>query len=109
MQAASSWLCIYPRGLRELLVFIKKEYNNPVLYVTENGNTSIKVLNLSFQILYAYCNNINKANENLTKLIKMIGVDEFNDPTLSLEEALIDTYRLDYYYRHLYYVQAAIK
>ncbi|CAL0304188.1 unnamed protein product [Lupinus luteus] len=71
--AASTWLCIYPKGFLELLLFIKKEYNNPVIYITENG------------------------------------YDEYNDPTLSLEEALIDTYRVDYFYRHLYYLQIAIR
>ncbi|MED6126117.1 Beta-glucosidase 13 [Stylosanthes scabra] len=71
--AASDWLCIYPRGFHELLLFIKKQYSNPVIYITENG------------------------------------YDEFNDPTLSLEEALIDTYRIDYFYRHLYYLHTAIR
>jgi len=37
------------------------------------------------------------------------GIDEFNDPTLSIEEVLIDTYRIDYYYRHLFYLKSAIK
>lgn len=36
-------------------------------------------------------------------------MDELNDPTLSLEEALMDTYRIDYFYRHLYHVSSAIK
>lgn len=36
-------------------------------------------------------------------------MDELNDPTLSLEEALMDTYRIDYFYRHLYYISTAIK
>ena len=41
-------------------------------------------------------------------LLLCIGVDEFNDPSLSLEEALADTTRIDYYYSHLYYLQTAI-
>ncbi|XP_054815058.1 beta-glucosidase 12-like isoform X2 [Prosopis cineraria] len=70
---ASDWLCIYPRGLQKLLLYIKRKYNNPVIYITENG------------------------------------YDEYNDPTLSLEEALKDIYRIDYYYRHLYHLQTAIR
>ncbi|KAL1345214.1 hypothetical protein AAHE18_08G101900 [Arachis hypogaea] len=30
------------------------------------------------------------------------GIDEYNDPTLSLEEALLDTFRVDFYYHHLF-------
>ncbi|CAN6692630.1 unnamed protein product [Malus baccata var. baccata] len=37
------------------------------------------------------------------------GVDEFNNSTLSLDDALYDTNRTDYYNRHLCYLQAAIK
>ncbi|KAM5582563.1 beta-glucosidase 12-like [Rosa sericea] len=72
-QAASSWLYVYPKGIRDLLVYTKTKYNDPPIYITENG------------------------------------IDEFNDPKLSLEEALYDTQRVDYYFRHLYYVQKAIK
>ncbi|BAT91797.1 hypothetical protein VIGAN_07042600 [Vigna angularis var. angularis] len=71
--AASSWLYVYPRGIRELLLYIKQKYNNPLIYITENG------------------------------------VDEFNDPTLSLEESLLDTLRIDYHYRHLFYLHSAIR
>ncbi|KAJ7982476.1 Beta-glucosidase [Quillaja saponaria] len=69
----SNWLYVYPRGFRNLLLYTKRKYNNPILYITENG------------------------------------VAEKNDPSLSLEEALMDTYRIDYYYRHLYYLLSAIK
>ncbi|KAI5390747.1 beta-glucosidase 12 [Lathyrus oleraceus] len=72
-RAASPWLFVYPRGIQELLLYTKTKYNNPLIYITENG------------------------------------MDEFNDPTLSLEEALSDTYRIDYFYRHLYYISSAIK
>lgn len=37
------------------------------------------------------------------------GILESNDQNLSLEEALIDYQRIDYHYRHLYYLQKAIK
>ncbi|KAL5567252.1 hypothetical protein UlMin_030416 [Ulmus minor] len=37
------------------------------------------------------------------------GIDEFNNPKLSLKEALIDKQRVDYYYRHLSYLKKAIK
>ncbi|CAL0323878.1 unnamed protein product [Lupinus luteus] len=71
--AASFWLYVYPRGILDVLLYIKHKYNNPVIYITENG------------------------------------VDELDDPNLSLEEALNDTYRIDYHYQHLYYLQIAIK
>ncbi|XP_058073481.1 beta-glucosidase 12-like isoform X11 [Magnolia sinica] len=71
-QAASPWLYVYPQGIRDVLVHVKKRYNNPVIYVTENG------------------------------------VDEFSNDSLSLEEALQDNMRIDYYHRHLLFVQSAI-
>ncbi|KAF3452587.1 hypothetical protein FNV43_RR03020 [Rhamnella rubrinervis] len=72
-KAASAFINIYPGGIRDLLLYIKTKYHNPLIYITENG------------------------------------VDEFNDPKLSLEEALVDNQRIDYHYRHLYYLRRAIK
>ncbi|AES86837.2 putative beta-glucosidase [Medicago truncatula] len=46
---------------------------------------------------------------NPTIIITENGMNEDNDSTLSLEEALMDTNRIDYYYRHLYYVSSAIR
>ncbi|XP_008229698.1 PREDICTED: beta-glucosidase 12-like [Prunus mume] len=71
-KGASEWLNVYPQGIQDLLLYTKKKYHNPVIYITENG------------------------------------VDEFNDPKLSLAEALNDTYRIDYYNRHLHYIQSSI-
>ncbi|PWA64697.1 beta-glucosidase 9 GH1 family [Artemisia annua] len=28
---------VYPKGLRDLLVYMKEKYNNPTIYITENG------------------------------------------------------------------------
>ncbi|KAL6187982.1 hypothetical protein ACLB2K_039377 [Fragaria x ananassa] len=72
-EAASDWLYVYPEGIRELLLYTKEKYNNPLIYITENGR------------------------------------DEHNDPKLSLEEALADTHRIDFYYKHLHYLHEAIK
>uniref|UniRef100_A0A6N2KKK3 Beta-glucosidase n=1 Tax=Salix viminalis TaxID=40686 RepID=A0A6N2KKK3_SALVM len=38
-KAASEWLFVYPRGIRDLLLYVKREYNNPLIYITENGYT----------------------------------------------------------------------
>jgi len=72
-QAASSWLFVYPRGIKDLLLYTKKKYNLPVIYITENG------------------------------------IDEFNNATWTLQEALADYQRIDYYSRHLRFLLNAIK
>ncbi|KAM1151663.1 hypothetical protein ACFX19_034962 [Malus domestica] len=70
--AASIWLAVYPKGIREILLYAKHKYNNPLIYITENG------------------------------------LDEFDDPTLSLPQSLNDTHRIDYHYHHLDYLRKAI-
>ncbi|CAM8958245.1 unnamed protein product [Rhodiola kirilowii] len=36
-QAASSWIHVYPKGIHDLLIYTKEKYNNPKIYITENG------------------------------------------------------------------------
>ncbi|KAJ9174476.1 hypothetical protein P3X46_013114 [Hevea brasiliensis] len=36
-RAYSPWLYIYPKGIRYLLNYTKDRYNDPVIYITENG------------------------------------------------------------------------
>ncbi|XP_071682646.1 beta-glucosidase 12-like [Lolium perenne] len=33
----TSWLYVYPQGFRDLMLYIKENYGNPTVYVTENG------------------------------------------------------------------------
>ncbi|CAJ2652567.1 unnamed protein product [Trifolium pratense] len=42
-------------------------------------------------------------------LANVTSIDENNDPTLSLDEALNDIHRIKYYYDHLLYLQSAIR
>ncbi|CAL5016402.1 unnamed protein product [Urochloa decumbens] len=71
-QAASTWLFVYPQGFRELLLYVKEAYGNPIVYITENG------------------------------------IDEHNNKSLSLQEALKDDARIDYHHKHLVALQSAI-
>ncbi|XP_020245593.1 beta-glucosidase 24-like [Asparagus officinalis] len=36
-----SWIYVHPEGIRELLIYIKENYNNPNIYITENGTAEI--------------------------------------------------------------------
>jgi len=38
MQFGAEWLYIYPKGIRQLLLYTKTKYKNPLIYITENGN-----------------------------------------------------------------------
>ncbi|XP_057866013.2 beta-glucosidase 13-like isoform X1 [Cryptomeria japonica] len=71
--AASSWLHVYPPGIGKLLNYIKKRYDNPLIFITENG------------------------------------IDEKNDDTFTITQALNDTWRIDYHSKHLAFVQRAIR
>ncbi|KAL3537319.1 hypothetical protein ACH5RR_000685 [Cinchona calisaya] len=39
----ASFLHVYPKGLTDLLVYVKKNYNNPIIYITENGLAEINI------------------------------------------------------------------
>uniref|UniRef100_A0A453D9P9 Uncharacterized protein n=1 Tax=Aegilops tauschii subsp. strangulata TaxID=200361 RepID=A0A453D9P9_AEGTS len=72
-QAASPWLYVYPQGFRDLLLYIKDNYHNPTIYITENG------------------------------------IDEANNKSLPLKEALKDDARIEYHHRHLDALLSAIR
>ncbi|KAK3002396.1 hypothetical protein RJ639_021495 [Escallonia herrerae] len=70
--SASDWLSIYPEGMQKLLVYIKKTYKDPLIYITENG------------------------------------VDETNNASLTVLEALNDTTRTEFLQDHLFYLHKAM-
>ena len=37
LQAGSDWFYIYPQGIQDLLEYTTEKYNNPIIYITENG------------------------------------------------------------------------
>ncbi|CAI9290175.1 unnamed protein product [Lactuca saligna] len=59
-KGGSDWLRSYPQGIHDLLVYIKNNYNNPIIYITENGvdepnNSSLSlrtVLQDDFRVQY---------------------------------------------------------
>lgn len=59
--AESPWLNVVPRGIRDVLLWLAERYDNPEVYITENG------------------------------------VDAPGESDMPLEEALNDTFRVDFY------------
>ncbi|KAJ3677649.1 hypothetical protein LUZ60_003373 [Juncus effusus] len=43
----SAWFYIYPPGIRNLMLYTKVKYNNPIIYITENGVTTLRNDNLT--------------------------------------------------------------
>nr|XP_006816933.1 PREDICTED: lactase-phlorizin hydrolase-like [Saccoglossus kowalevskii] len=62
------WLGHAPWGLRKLLQWMKEEYSNPVIYITENGvpkrSDTQAMLNDTWRSMY-YLSNINKHSKKL--------------------------------------------
>ena len=39
LQTASDWLYVYPKGFKNVLLYLKEKYEDPLIYITENGNS----------------------------------------------------------------------
>ncbi|VAI19003.1 unnamed protein product [Triticum turgidum subsp. durum] len=72
-QAYTEFLFVYPPGIHELMLYAKRRYGNPPVYVMENG------------------------------------IDEGNNSSLPIREALKDPARINYHYKHLLFLNLAIK
>ncbi|RVW93563.1 beta-glucosidase 12 [Vitis vinifera] len=55
-KAASDWLYVYPEGIGDILLYTKENFNNPIIYITENGidelNTNTILLEDNMRIDY---------------------------------------------------------
>ncbi|KAL6966370.1 Glycosidase [Sarracenia purpurea var. burkii] len=71
----SAWLYVYPKGIADLLIYIKNKYNSPRIFITETGVDQL----------------------------------DTSEHPLTIEKALNDGVRIQYYRQHLRYVQHAIK
>ncbi|KAI4345750.1 hypothetical protein L6164_012848 [Bauhinia variegata] len=49
-EPTASGLYVYPKGLRSLLCFIKDKYNNPLIYITENGMAQFNFPTLPIEV-----------------------------------------------------------
>ncbi|XP_022736507.1 vicianin hydrolase-like [Durio zibethinus] len=67
-----SWLFIYPNGLRELMVYIKEKYNNPPIYVTENGVAEANNASLTVKEAIKDGTRIRSLDGHLKSLLKAI-------------------------------------
>ncbi|KAJ6803992.1 beta-glucosidase 12-like [Iris pallida] len=45
----TEWIYVYPQGIQDLLLYTKTKYNNPVIYITENGLDEKSNENLSLK------------------------------------------------------------
>ncbi|GJQ82453.1 hypothetical protein Trydic_g11865 [Trypoxylus dichotomus] len=69
--SGSSWLKVYPEGLRMLLVWIHEHYNAPEIIITENGFSDITGT-------LEDCRRINYYNSYLEEVLKAIHDDGVN-------------------------------
>lgn len=46
LQATCEWIYVYPQGIYDLMVYVKRKYKNPTIYITENGKRLIPYVSL---------------------------------------------------------------
>lgn len=68
--SASDWLKIVPWGIRKLLVWLKKTYNNPEIIITENGVSETGTLKDDIRIRYY--------RDYLSNILDAILIDKVN-------------------------------
>ncbi|KAK2648252.1 hypothetical protein Ddye_015741 [Dipteronia dyeriana] len=66
------FIYIYPQGLQKILEFIKKEYQNPTIYITENGVTEKRNDSLPVNVALKDQHRINYVVQHLYRIRKAI-------------------------------------
>lgn len=67
LDSGSSWLKVTPSGFRTILNFIKEQYGNPPIYITENGISERGDMDLNdVHRIHYYENYINQALKGIT-------------------------------------------
>lgn len=70
IESGSFWLKVTPFGFRKILKFIKEEYGNPPIYVTENGISERGPVDLNdIHRTHYYENYINQALKGIKRRI----------------------------------------
>ncbi|XP_070575582.1 cytosolic beta-glucosidase-like [Ptychodera flava] len=69
-RAESNWLYVVPWGIRRLLAWIKNEYNDPPIYVTENGFSTADIDELDD------VDRVNYYRSYINEVLKAIDIDE---------------------------------
>ncbi|KAL2481860.1 Beta-glucosidase 17 [Abeliophyllum distichum] len=77
-QAASSWLHIVPWGIYKVMLFIQEKYNDPIIYITENGVDELNDKTLSSTECLSDEIRVNYHQEHLYYLKKAMNM---NDPS----------------------------
>nr|VDD04771.1 unnamed protein product [Brassica oleracea] len=98
-QGGSEWSFTYPTGLRNVLKYMKKNYDNPRILITENG---INIFWMSILHVFAIL--------NVTLSMILSGYGEVADQSQSLfmYNPSIDTERLEYIEGHIHAIHQAI-
>ncbi|XP_065856790.1 beta-glucosidase 16-like [Euphorbia lathyris] len=68
---AGTWILVYPPGLKELLLYVKNKYNDPIMYITENGVIDSKIDD-KFRVEY-YQGHIAELSEAIKQGVKVKG------------------------------------
>ncbi|GMY22309.1 beta-glucosidase 17-like isoform X8 [Fagus crenata] len=69
---ACGWIYIYPRGIRDFILYVSKKYNNPPIYITENGFSDVNNNSLPIQDALNDSLRLKYHQLHLSSLIKVI-------------------------------------